>query len=545
MMEWSDYLSQQPLLICFLIIATGMALGAIRVFGLTLGTSGVLFAALLFGHLGYDAGWRLPGSIGTVGLVLFVYAVGLGAGQTFFRAFRNQGKQLAILSVMTVCTAALAAMLLGEILGISAEMTVGIFAGAMTSTPGLASAMGALESSRAAAVSVGYGLAYPVGVVFIILYVQLLPRILQVSLNELGQRISPRSRKSSEIERRLVEITNPAVFGAKLQELKGLDHSSIQVTRVLEGERMIPIRSDHVLQQGQVLLLVADTSQIDLVKMALGRQTDLATIIDSDRDRAEIVITNLAFLNKPLRELNLRRRYGITVSRIERYALSFVPSGDSTFTRADLLVVVGPQNALKAFEAEAGHQPRKLLETDLMSLGIGLSVGVLLGSIRIPVGSAGEISLGLAGGPLISGLLFAHFGRFLGVVGYMPRAARMFVQEFGLVLFLAEAGFDAGGRAMAIINQFGSKPIVMSGMIAITAILTAHLVAQYLLKMNLLETLGGTCGAMTSTAGIGAITSKTDSDIPVISYAAGYPVALVLMTVVVRLILLCLTTVSP
>ena len=536
---WSALLGQQPLLLCFLILATGMAFGAVRLAGLSLGASGVLFTALLFGHFGRASDWDLPNGMGTFGLVLFVYAVGLGAGQTFFRAFRNQGKQLAILSVVTVTVAAVAAFVLGKLFDIPAEMSVGIFAGAMTSTPGLASAVGSVDPAEASAVSIGYGLAYPLGVMFTVLYVQLLPRVLGVSLEDLGKQLSSKNESKHGIQRYLIEITNPTVFGKQLRELDALSRTSTQVTRVLQGERLIPIPSDHVLEKGQVLLMVAKESEADLVTMALGTRTDVATVIDSDHDRAEIVVTHPAFLNKSLRNLHLRGRYGITVSRIERYGVSFVPSGNTTLTRADRLVVVGPQEKIKKFEADAGHQPRRLLETDLMSLGIGLSVGIVLGSLAIPLGTIGKVSLGLAGGPLIAGLLFAHFGRFLGVVGYMPRAARMFVQEFGLALFLAEAGFHAGGSLMSMMGEFGAKPVVMSGLIAVVAIATAHFVARSLLKMNLLETLGGACGAMTSTAGVGAITSKTESDIPVISYAAGYPVALILMTIVVRVLVAC------
>ncbi|MCA9245954.1 MAG: hypothetical protein KDA42_02535 [Planctomycetales bacterium] len=537
-------LAENPLLVCFLIIACGMGIGAIRVFGVSLGASGVLFSALLFGHWGHTQDWTFPESLGTFGLVLFVYAIGLGAGQTFFRAFRAQGSQLAILSALTVVSAAIISVGMGIVCQLPTEFVSGLFAGALTSTPGLASAMESVEAGGldASLVSIGYGLAYPIGVVLTVLYVQLLPRIQRLSLDDSPAEKAKNPQRANQIYRRLVEIANPSVFGRRIDQLDALDSSRAQVTRVLEDHRLVPIRSDHVFEAGQVVMLVCASSQVELITLALGKASEATYTMDSERDRAEVVVTNPQMLHRSLRELQLRSRYGVTISRIERYGLSFVPNADATLSMADRLIVVGPPDSLKAFESAAGHRPRRLHETDLMSLGVGLAVGVGLGNIPIPVGAGSTIHLGLAGGPLLSGLLFAHFGRFLGVVGYMPRAARLVAQELGLALFLAAAGFRAGGQLVDVTHQLGIMPIAASALVASAAIAVAHFSSRKLLGMNPLETIGGVCGAMTSTAGIGAILNKTDSDTPVTSYAAAYPVALVLMTIFARLVFAFLST---
>jgi putative transport protein len=234
--------------------------------------------------------------------------------------------------------------------------------------------------------------------------------------------------------------------------------------------------------------------------------------------------------------LHLRSRFGVTIARIERYGLSFVPTADTPLSMADRITAVGEPEGLKAFEQAAGHRIRKLHETDLMSVGMGLVVGILIGMIPIHIPGVGGFSLGLAGGPLLAGLLFAHFGRFMGIVGYMPLAARMLTQELGLVFFLAAAGFAAGDRLLEMLHGHGATPFVMSLIVAVVPLGVASLLARFMLGMNLLEVLGGSCGAMTSTAGIGAIADKTDSDIPMVSYAAAYPAALVLMTIAVQLV---------
>jgi putative transport protein len=204
---------------------------------------------------------------------------------------------------------------------------------------------------------------------------------------------------------------------------------------------------------------------------------------------------------------------------------------------ADRVTAVGEPEGLKEFEKECGHRIRKLHETDLMSVGIGLVVGILIGMIPIAIPGTRGFALGMAGGPLLAGLLFAHFGRFMGIVGYMPIAARMLTQELGLALFLAAAGYEAGSHLVDKIRVFGAAPFAMSLTVTVVAITVAFLVARFVLRMDLMQTLGGTCGAMTSTAGVGAITSKTDCDVPVTSYAAAYPAALVMMTILAQVLI--------
>jgi putative transport protein len=227
----------------------------------------------------------------------------------------------------------------------------------------------------------------------------------------------------------------------------------------------------------------------------------------------------------------------VTVARIERYGVDFVPNGNTAFTMADRVTVVGEPDGLKAFERAAGHRSRQLHETDLMSLGFGLVVGILLGMVPIPIPGLGEFHFGLAGGPLLAGLLFAHFGRFMGIVGHMPMAARILTQSLGLAFFLAAAGYRAGGQFLPMVQRYGAQPFLMSMMVTGVSLVVGFCIARYLLRMDVLESLGGMCGAMTSTAGVGAIASKTDCDVPVISYAAAYPAALVMVTIGAQLMI--------
>lgn len=534
---------REPLVLCFLIVGVGMGLGSIRIAGMALGTSGVLFAGLLFGHWGEDRGWEVPEFLGTLGMVMFVYAVGLGAGPTFFRTFRDQGKQLAFLGIVTVMCGAGIALLMARISGIPGDLAAGVFAGALTSSPALAAGIQAVDEAgrQPLAVSIGYGLAYPVGIMAVILFVQLVPRLMRVNLEMVGHELQQQIRGKQTIGRFLIEIANPSVFGKSLTELKLPERIGWQITRVLQQDRLVPIKGNHVLQAGQIILLVTDHRHADLLIAMLGQRTERSVVIDSEHDRADVVVTSSEMISRSLRELQLRSRFGVTIARIERYGVSFVPNAATAFSMGDRVSAVGEPAGLKAFEQAAGHRIRKLHETDLMSAGLGLVVGILLGMIPIYIPGFGEFQLGLAGGPLLAGLLFAHFGRFLGIVGYMPTAARMLTQELGLAFFLAAAGFQAGGHFVQMLRQYGVMPFLMSLVVAFVSLSVSALFGRFVLRMNVLQVLGGTCGAMTSTAGIGALLSKTDCDVPATSYAAAYPAALVMMTILTQLLVAALT----
>jgi putative transport protein len=536
--RWISWVLHEPLVLCFLIIAVGMGIGSVRVAGLSLGTSGVLFAGLFFGHFGQREGWAMPEFAGTLGMVLFVYAVGLGAGPTFFRTFRDQGKQLAFLGIVTVVCGGVTTVLMTWATGIPGDLAAGIFAGALTSSPALAAGIHAVDEAgrQPLAVSIGYGLAYPVGIVAVVMFVQLVPRLLRVNLEVMGRQMQQEIRGRSAIGRFLIKISNPAIFGKSPKDLPLPEKFGWQITRVLEQSRLVPIKQGHVFEPGQVILLVTDYRYVDLLTGVLGERTEQSVVIDSDNDRADVVVTSSGMVSRSLRELQLRNRFGVTITRIERYGVTFVPNADTAFSMGDRVTAVGEPAGLRAFEQAAGHRIRKLHETDLMSAGFGLVVGIVLGMIPVSIPGLGEFQLGLAGGPLLAGLLFAHFGRFLGIVGYMPPAARLLTQELGLAFFLAAAGFQAGGHFLQMLQQYGAMPFVMSLVVASASLAVSGLFARFVLRMNLMQVLGGTCGAMTSTAGIGAVLSKTDCDIPATSYAAAYPAALVLMTVLTQLL---------
>lgn len=522
-----------PLFVLFAAIAAGLAIGNIRIKGVSLGTSGVIFSALALGAIGCE----LPSGIGTVGLVLFVYCVGLAAGPTFFRVFARQGSTFAKLGALLISLGAATAILFAWLFKIPTELAAGIFAGSMTSTPALAAA---LEFSQdASAVSIGYGIAYPLGVIAVILMVQLLPRLLRTDLTEVARRQGS-TDDGQTLSRMLVEVLNPVVCGKSVAKVDFIAAECCQITRVLAGERLAPITSEMIFTAGQHLLVVGQRDNLVHVAEFLGQRSDRHYFMDTESERDRIVATSSQITGKTLAELGVRRNYGVTIAQITRHDIDFVPRATTEIQHTDVLLTIGEPQQLKKFAEFAGHRSRVLDETDMIYLAVGITLGVVLGLFPIVVPGIAPFTLGLAGGPLLVALAVGHYGRIGRIRGHIPRAARNLLQSIGLIFFLASAGVSAGGQLLSVLQEHGGGLIAMAVAVTVVPLAGGYLFASRFLKLNLLEILGSICGGMTSTPGLGAVASRTESDIPAISYAAVYPVALILVTLVVQVVIAAL-----
>lgn len=530
-----DTLLHNELFALFAIIGVGFLIGKITIAGMNLGSSGVLFAALVAGHFGYG----IPGSVGNVGLVLFVYCVGIGAGARFFSSLAREGASLAQLAVVVVGSGALVAWGLGKLMGLPAGLASGIFAGAMTSTPALAAASESLQAGGADAVIIGYGVAYPFGVIGVVLFVQLAPRLMRVNLEKAAAESAKVADEENRVENVLVEVSNPNLAGKSIAESALSSFGGVMVSRVLhEGGQLVPLKYGDVFEMGQNLLLVGRTKEVGFAVEYVGRLSDKEYHKDVENERQVILVTAKEVSGRTLSELALLKNHGVVVTRVTRLGLTFIPSGKTRIERNDQLLCVGLPEDLKKFSVVAGHRTQGFEETDLLSLGIGLALGVIVGLIPLSFpGSTSSITLGLAGGPLLVALLLGHFGRVGQIVGYIPRNTRLMLQELGLVFFLADAGVKGGAKLVSTVGEYGI-PIFLVGLaVTIVPLAVGLPFAMKVQKMDVLRALGGLCGGMTSTPALGALTSRTDSQVPVVSYASAYPIALILMTVFAKLLI--------
>lgn len=523
-------LLRNPAFVLFGILFIGILLGNIRFCGLTLGSSGVLFVALAAGHFGLV----VPEGVGGIGTALFVYCVGLSAGNRFFSSLAQAGNRLALLSLVVVTLGALTAAGLSYAFGIGPGMAAGMFAGACTSTPALAAAMESVPD--AGSVNIGYGIAYPFGVAGVVLFVQLLPRLLKADLSR-DASAEENAQDPRKIVSLLVTITNPRIVGLRVAGRDAAEHLSCRITRVVRGGRLVPVTAGDTFEEGLEMLLVGARGDLERDALMLGTLQENRYPMDSERERAEVIALDRRFCGRTLRELRTLPKYGVTVSRVSRLGFSFVPTADTEIIRNDVLTVVGLPEHIEDFKKVTGHRCTAMNATDMLSLAGGIALGILIGGIRFSLGDGASFSLGMAGGPLVVALVLGHWGRIGPIMGYIPRETRTLLMELGLVLFLAWAGVAGGAQLVETLQRQGAAVFLVGAAITLAPLAAGWFFARKVLKLSVLESLGGICGSMTSTPALGAITGKTEARSPVVSYATAYPAALILMTVCAKIII--------
>jgi len=520
-----------PLLGLLGVIAIGLALGRISFYGISFGTSAILFVALVAGHYGLT----ITEGFGNLGLALFVYCVGISAGPTFFRGLAARGRVMALLGGIIVLTGVVVTWTSAKLLDLPAELAGGLMAGAMTSTP----ALGAISESATdpSSVAVGFGVAYPIGIIAVVLFVQLSLKFCHSPDIDESTRVADAAMlDETRIQRHAVAIANPGIVGRRPSDVDTFLNSGCQISRIRVEGRWRPLPAEYCFQFEDHLLLVGNPSDIRRVAETLGHLTqDDNVVLDADRERKSVVVTSPDIYGYSLKDLSLRSRYGVTVVRVRRHEMEFVPSGKTQIEFGDTLTLVGETAALAKIESVVGHRPRALNETDLLSLVGGIAFGIMVGNISIDFGRI-SMSLGIAGGPLIVGLILGHFRRIGPIRGSFPPAAQLLMTEGGLALFLADAGIKAGADLGAVLSEHGVGLGFTATAIAVTPLIVGFGIARYRFKLNLLQSLGATCGGMTSTPGLAVLTGANDSSQCVTSYVAAYPVALVMITVAAPLL---------
>lgn len=513
------------------IVGSGLLLGQFNWRGISLGTSGVVFTALAAGHFGF----QVPEIAGVVGVILFVYCLGISAGPTFIRSFARQGRSLAVLALAMIMSAGVSAWLVAKLLKLGPDLASGLFAGAMTSTPALAAATEQLPADSQ--VAVGFGIAYPFGVIGVILFVQLVPRLFRDDPSV----AAIDDDDDGPITRVLVRVQNPMLAGKALREVSIFSHANCQVSRLLVEDELLPIPPDFRLKLGECVLVIGAERRLSDVIEAMGeRCEDVNYAIDVEHHRRRVVVSAKEMLGKSLEELHLRSRFGVTISRIGRQDVEFVPGPKERIQFGDALIAVGEEEGLDRFVKAAGHRERTLDETDLVALCAGLVFGIVLGHVKFSLGKQ-SIALGMAGGPLLAGLFLGHFGRIGPLQVRIPRAARFLLSDIGLSLFLAQAGAQAGGQFVSVVVQHGPALCLAAIVIVVVPLVVGLLLARYAFKLQQLDMTGGICGAMTSTPGLGIIMSTVDSPRPAISYATVYPLALIVATISAPILILQLS----
>jgi putative transport protein len=525
----------EEMFVLFAILAIGSWIGQLSVRRVSLGSSAVFFVALIFGHFGFS----IPRAVTDLGLLLFMYAVGLQAGPRFFRTFRRQGQQFVIIALVMVLAGAAVTAGLTWLLHLPFELAAGLFTGALTNTPGLAAAIdavGRIAPARVAAVSVGYGIAYPFGLVLAVLTIQLLPRLLHRDLsNEEACWQQEQEAETPRLQAKRFLITNPNCDGLLLRELDAHRIGAVNISRVRHGDIISLARPDLILHVGDVAMAVGPESELAKLRVLLGEETDAPMDANTNVVSVDGEITETALAGKSLSDLKVWERYGVVITRIRRQGLELPPTGTSTLEMGDVLRVVGERAAVDGFAQVIGSA-RRADETNMLPFLAGLLLGITVGLIPFNLSSGIEIKLGIAGGAFIVSLLAGHFGRIGPLRLFVPPAAKNLSRELGLMLFLAGTGSAAGAQLVQILAQQGWQLLLACLLVSAVSMLAVLWLMDRYYRLNILCTMGALAGAMTSSPGLSAANAQTETDLPTLSYASIYPVALIFKIVGVQLL---------
>ena len=514
----------------FLIVALGFMLGRIKIKGLSLDVSAVIFIALLFGHFGVI----IPKELGNFGLVLFIFTIGIQAGPGFFDSFRSKGKTLILITMLIICAACLTAVGLKYAFDIDTPSVVGLIAGALTSTPGLAVA---IDSTNSPLASIAYGIAYPFGVIGVILFVKLLPKIMRVDLDKEARRLEIERRgQFPELTTCIYRVTNANVFDRSLVQINARGMTGAVISRLKHNDEISIPTAHTVLHEGDYIQAVGSEESLDQLAVLVGNREEGELPLDKTQEIESLLLTKKDMINKQLGDLNLQKNFGCTVTRIRRSGIDLSPSPDLALKFGDKLMVVGEKEGLKGIARLLGNNAKKLSDTDFFPIAMGIVLGVLFGKINISFSESLSFSPGLTGGVLMVALVLSAIGKTGPIIWSMSGPANQLLRQLGLLLFLAEVGTSAGKNLVATFQESGLLMFGVGAAITLVPMLIATVVGRLIFKISLLDLLGTITGGMTSTPGLAAADSMVDSNIPSVAYATVYPIAMVFLILFIQMI---------
>jgi putative transport protein len=538
-------LIDNPLLLLFTVAALGFLLGRVRIAGSSLGVAAVLFVGLAFGAL--DPRIQLPELLYQLGLVLFVYTVGVASGPSFFAALRRKGLRDNLLILAMVVFAAALTALAAELLHLPSTYAAGLFAGSLTNTPALAAVLEYLKGAAPAASQlltepvVAYSVSYPMGVVGTLAALALAQRLWKVDYTAEARLVhdAPQLAINRLLGNRTILVTRPDVSGQSIRDLSHAQGWDVVFGRVRRASHVALAESHSHLEAGDVVTVVGTLDDLERVTAYLGEAS--AERLDFDRsemDHRRIFVSNPKIAGHRLSDLNLPQQFGALVTRLRRGDVDFVPHGDTVLELGDRVRVLTRRQTLETVSAFLGDSYRALSEIDILSFGLGLALGLLLGVLPIPLPGGLSFKLGLAGGPLIVALVLGALQRSGPLVWSLPYSANLTLRQLGLILFLAGVGTRAGYGFFTTLTQGAGLAIFAAGALVTTLTAWTMLwVGHRVLKIPMGQLAGMLAGLQTQPAVLGFALEASGDDQPNIGYASVYPIATISKIVLAQLLL--------
>lgn len=550
-MDWLNNLfnihsSIQTIVVVSLIIAGGLAFGKIKIMGVSLGISFVFFVGILAGHMGFSVDSVVLDYVETFGLSMFVYCLGLHVGPNFFGSLRHEGMQQNVWSLIIIIAGTLFSLLLIPLTGINLPNMVGILCGATTNTPALGAATQALEhvGLPSGTVALATAVTYPLGVLGVIIAMVVLRKCCVKS-----EHLTPQSNDNHDHTYiAQFEVVNPAVGHKRIADISHMTHLKFIISRIWRNSQVILPTGDTVLEPNDSLLVVTNREDEPAMEMLFGKRVNKDwnkdaidwNHIDTQLESRILVLTRGELNGKRLGDLHLRNSYNVNVSRVIRGDLKLLATRDLRLQYGDRITVVGQHEDINHVETYFGNSIRVLNEPNIGSIFIGIIVGLAIGIIPIQLpGMESSVRLGIAGGPIIMGIIVGALGPKLKLNSYTTVSASLMLRKLGLSLYLACLGLDAGKHFFStVVQPQGLIWVGVGFLVTVVPLLVVGLIALRLRKFDFGTLCGILCGSMANPMALGYANDTIQGDSPSISYASVYPLGMFLRVIIAQVLIM-------
>ena len=534
-------------LVLSLVIAAGVMLSKIKIAGISIGVTWILFVGILAGHLGMSVDHNTLHFIKEFGLILFVFSIGLQVGPGFFSSFKEGGLKMVGCAAAVVALGAIATYVIHLVTGTPMTTMVGVMSGAVTNTPGLGAAQQAYYEASGvmdSTIPAGYAVAYPLGVVGVILTLLGIRALFRINLDKEKETIESGSKPKDNACKFAVEVHNQAIVGKSIYEIDKFIGHHFVVSRLYHSNGEMEIPTSHsIVSEGDRLLVITSKDNVERVEAFIGKQIEMEQTewekLDTNLVSRRLVVTKSNVNGKTLGELNIRAQFGINITRVNRAGIDLVAYPGLQLQLGDRIMVVGSEKAIAKVANLVGNSAKKLREPNLIPIFIGIFLGVILGSIPIAIsGLSQPVKLGIAGGPLVIAILIARFGPRFGMVTYTTMSSNMMLREIGISMFLAAVGLGAGeGFVEAVVNG-GYMWILYGALITIIPVLIICTIARFAFKLDYFTISGVICGSQTNPIALSFMNNTFDEAQIAVAYATVYPLAMFLRVLIAQILVI-------
>lgn len=534
------------------VIAAGVLLGKIKIFGISLGVTFVLFVGILVGHFGFTGNTSILNFVQDFGLILFVFCIGLQVGPSFFSSFKKGGVAMNMIAVGIVAlNIAVALIMYFALQGrVDIPMMVGILCGAVTNTPGLGAANEALSqiNYNGPQIANGYACAYPLGVMGIILSMILIRLICRIDLNKEEEEIKRGEEANPHLKPFFLnlEVHNEALLGKTVLQVRNFLARDFVCSRIMKSDGCVYIpNANTVLELNDKMFIVCAEDDSEAIIAFIGPEVqnvnwEAQGNTDKPMVSRRILVTQSNINGKTLGELHFSSMYGVNVTRVNRSGMDLFASRQLTLQVGDRVMVVGPQDAVDRVSGLLGNQLKRLDHPNIVTIFVGILCGILFGSLPLAIpGVPTPVKLGLAGGPLIISILIGRFGHKVKLVTYTTMSANLMLREVGLALFLASVGIKAGGSfVQTVVEGDGLLYVGIGFLITIIPLVIMGIVARWRHKLNYYTLMGLIAGSNTDPPALAYANQVSSNDAPAVGYSTVYPLSMFLRILTAQLLIL-------